>query len=104
MKTKNPPRDKRSPSERGGQSASAALVMDSEHSVSQENVPVKDSTTRFSLSEENKSIADQLNDSLPEIMDMESVSDVKIDGRRILYTGDRKTDEKAAQNVFKIKD
>ena len=32
---------------------------------------------------------------------MESVSDVKIDGRRILYIGDRKTDEKAAQNVFK---
>lgn len=32
---------------------------------------------------------------------MESVSDVKIDGRRILYTGDRKTDEKAAQNIFK---
>ena len=51
METKNPPKDKRSPSERGGQSASAALVMDSEHSVSQENAPVKDSTTRFSLSD-----------------------------------------------------
>lgn len=101
METKNPPKDKRSPSERGGQSASAALVMDSEHSVSQENVPVKDSTTRFSLSEENKSIADQLNDSLPEIMAMESVSEIPIDERRVSYTGRKKADEKAAQNIFK---
>ena len=101
METKNPPKDKRSPSERGGQSASAALVMDSEHSVSQENVPVKDSTTRFSLSEENKSIADQLNDSLPEIMAMESVSEIPIDERRVSYTGRKKVDEKAAQNVFR---
>ena len=101
METKNPPKDKRSPSERGGQSASAALVMDSEHSVSQENVPVKDSTTRFSLSEENKSIADQLNDSLPEIMAMESVSEIPIDERRVSYTGRKKADEKAAQNVFR---
>lgn len=101
METKNPPKDKRSPSERGGQSASAALVMDSEHSVSQENVPVKDSTTRFSLSEENKSIADQLNDSLPEIMAMESVSEIPIDERRVPYTGSKKADEKAAQNVFR---
>ena len=56
---------------------------------------------QFSLSEEYKGVSEQLNESLPEIMDMESVSDVKIDGRRILYIGDRKTDEKAAQNVFK---
>ena len=101
METKNPPKDKRSPSERGGQSASAALVMDSEHSVSQENVPVKDSTTRFSLSEENKSIADQLNDSLPEIMAMESVSEIPIDERKVFYTGRKKAEEKAAQNVFR---
>lgn len=101
METKNPPKDKRSPSERGGQSASAALVMDSEHSVSQENVPVKDSTTRFSLSEENKSIADQLNDSLPEIMAMESVSKIPIDERRVPYTGDRKIDEKVARDSFR---
>ena len=101
METKNPPKDKRSPSERGGQSASAALVMDSEHSVSQENVPVKDSTTRFSLSEENKSIADQLNDSLPEIMAMESVSKIPIDELRVPYTGDRKIDEKVARDSFR---
>lgn len=60
-----------------------------------------ESKKQFSLSEEYKGVSEQLNESLPEIMDMESVSDVKIDGRRILYTGDRKTDEKAAQNVFK---
>nr|DAU43579.1 MAG TPA: PolyVal ADP-Ribosyltransferase [Ackermannviridae sp.] len=51
METKNPPRDKRSPAESGGKPANAAPVVDSEHSVSQENVPVKDSTTRFSLSD-----------------------------------------------------
>lgn len=101
METKNPPRDKRSPAESGGKPANAAPVVDSEHSVSQENVPVKDSTTRFSLSEENKSIADQLNDSLPEIMAMESVSEIPIDERRVPYTGSKKADEKAAQNVFR---
>lgn len=101
METKNPPRDKRSPAESGGKPANAAPAVDSEHSVSQENVPVKDSTTRFSLSEENKSIADQLNDSLPEIMAMESVSEIPIDERRVSYTGRKKADEKAAQNVFK---
>lgn len=51
METKNPPRDKRSPAESGGKPANAAPVVDSEHSVSQENAPVKDSTTRFSLSD-----------------------------------------------------
>lgn len=101
METKNPPRDKRSPAESGGKPANAAPVVDSEHSVSKENVPVKDSTTRFSLSEENKSIADQLNDSLPEIMAMESVSEIPIDERRVPYTGSKKADEKAAQNVFR---
>lgn len=101
METKNPPRDKRSPAESGGKPANAAPVVDSEHSVSQENVPVKDSTTRFSLSEENKSIADQLNDSLPEIMAMESVSEIPIDERRLSYTGRKKVEEKAAQNVFR---
>lgn len=100
METKNPPKDKRSPAESGGKPANAAPVVDSEHSVSQENVPVKNSTTRFSLSEENKSIADQLNDSLPEIMAMESVSEIPIDERRVSYTGRKKADEKAAQNVF----
>ena len=101
METKNPPRDKRSPAESGGKPANAAPVVDSEHSVSQENVPVKDSTTRFSLSEENKSIADQLNDSLPEIMAMESVSEIPIDERRVPYTGDRKIDEKVARDSFR---
>ena len=101
METKNPPRDKRSPAESGGKPANAAPVVDSEHSVSQENVPVKDSTTRFFLSEENKSIADQLNDSLPEIMAMESVSEITIDERRVPYTGRKKADEKAALNVFR---
>lgn len=101
METKNPPRDKRSPAESGGKPANAAPVVDSEHSVSQENVPVKDSTTRFSLSEENKSIADQLNDSLPEIMAMESVSKIPIDERRVPYTGDRKIDEKVARDSFR---
>lgn len=101
METKNPPRDKRSPAEGGGKPANAAPVVDSEHSVSQENVPVKDSTTRFSLSEENKSIADQLNDSLPEIMAMESVSKIPIDERRVPYTGDRKIDEKVARDSFR---
>ena len=65
------------------------------------SVESAESKKQFSLSEEYKGVSEQLNESLPEIMDMESVSDVKIDGRRILYTGDRKTDEKAAQNVFK---
>ena len=51
METKNPPRDKRSPAENGDKPANAAPVVDSEHSVSQENVPVKDSTTTFSLSD-----------------------------------------------------
>ena len=101
METKNPPRDKRSPAESGGKPANAAPVVDSEHSVSQENVPVKDSTIRFSLSEENKSIADQLNDSLPEIMAMESVSEIPIDERRVPYTGDRKIDEKVARDSFR---
>ena len=81
METKNPPKDKRSPAESGGKLANAVPVVDSEHSVSQENVPVKNSTTRFSLSEENKSIADQLNDSMPEIMAMESVSEITIYGQ-----------------------
>ena len=65
------------------------------------SVESAESKKQFSLSEEYKGVSEQLNESLPEIMDMESVSDVKIDGRRILYTGDRKTDEKAAQNIFK---
>ncbi len=65
------------------------------------SVESAESKKQFSLSEEYKGVSEQLNESLPQIMDMESVSDVKIDGRRILYTGDRKTDEKAAQNVFK---
>lgn len=56
METKNPPKDKRSPSERGGQSASAALVMDSEYRISQENVPVKDSTTRFPFLKKTKAL------------------------------------------------
>lgn len=55
----------------------------------------------FSLSEENKSIADQLNDSLPEIMAMESVSKIPIDERRVPYTGDRKIDEKVARDSFR---
>lgn len=101
VEAKNPPRDKRSPAESEGKPANAAPVVDSEHSVSQENVPVKNSTTRFSLSEENKSIADQLNDSMPEIMAMESVSEITIDERRVPYTGRKKANEKAAQNVFR---
>lgn len=56
METKNPPRDKRSPAESGGQSASAAPVVDSEYSVSQENVPVKDSTTRFPFLKKTKAL------------------------------------------------
>lgn len=56
---------------------------------------------RFSLSEENKSIADQLNDSLPEIMAMESVSKIPIDELRVPYTGDRKIDEKVARDSFR---
>lgn len=56
---------------------------------------------RFSLSEENKSIANQLNDSLPEIMAMKSVSKIPIDERRVPYTGDRKIDEKVARDSFR---
>lgn len=68
------------------------------------SVESAESKKQFSLSEEYKGVSEQLSESLPEIMDMESVSDVKIDGRRILYTGDRKQMKRPRKMSLKIKD